>query len=130
MVTGGDEGFEIFLSWSGERAGAVAGALRDWLPVFLPGAQPWSSSRDIRAGTVWLSGLLRSLATAKYGIVCLTPENVDSRWMLFEAGAVSNALDQARVCPYLLGLEPGEVANPLGLFQGKRADKEHTFEML
>lgn len=56
----------------------------------------------------------------------LTPENVDSAWILFEAGALSKTINQTFVCPYLIDLEPTDVKGPLAQFQAAKSDKEDT----
>ncbi len=52
-------------------------------------------------------------------------------WVMFEAGAVSNALPDNAVCPYLVGMKPVDlVEGPLTQFQAKVADRESTLEMV
>lgn len=120
---------KVFLSWSGDRSKQIAEALRDWLPLILGYAKPWVS-RDIPAGVNWERHLAKNLEEARYGILCLTSDNLDAPWILFEAGALSTALDTSAVCPYLLDVDFKEVTRPLSQFQGKTAKKEPTFEML
>jgi hypothetical protein len=118
----------VFISWSGNRSRHVAQALRDWLPMVLQAAKPWTSSADIDKGSRGLAELARALENIKVGIICLTPENLSEKWILFEAGALSKTLDPGtRVCTYLLGgLQPRDVPRPLGEFQATVAEKEET----
>jgi hypothetical protein len=116
---------KVFLSWSGERSRAVAEALQDWLPDAVPGVDPFLSV-DIEKGARWSAEVAKQLEESKVGIICLTPENLDSPWILFEAGALSKTLSDARVCTFLLGLEPSQVRPPLSQFQATRANKEDT----
>jgi hypothetical protein len=79
----------VFICWSGERSFAVAKAVQELLeangvPVFL--------SDEIEKGTAWFASILDRLRRAKAGIVCLTPENLQSPWMHFEAGALAHGL--------------------------------------
>lgn len=64
------------------------------------------------------------------GVLCLTPENLQSSWMSFEAGALSKAVSASRVIPYLLGFEPRELEGPLAQFQAVRADQDGTFRLV
>src|SRR5262249_31597399 len=66
------------------------------------------------------------------GIVCLTPENLEAPWILYESGALSKTVDdKTRLCTYLLGdLQPSDVKGPLSEFQHTRADKEDTRRMI
>ena len=98
---------KLFISWSGERSRTVANAFRDWIQSVINDVNAWVSDEDIAKGANWPINLQRELHDAKFGMICVTPENVAEPWILFEAGALSRAIDQAnvRVCPYLLGLE-------------------------
>jgi len=51
------------------------------------------------------------------GVLCLTRENLSSPWMLFEAGAISKALQASRVIPLFHGLTPVDLPSPLSQFQ-------------
>lgn len=122
----------VFISWSGERSRAAAEALRGWIPIVLQAAKPWMSETDIEKGSRGLDEVGRALEGMKVGIICLTPENLTSEWISFEAGALSKTLDtKTRVCTYLLaGLQPQDVEPPLGLFQATRAEKEDTRKLI
>jgi hypothetical protein len=126
------ETYNVFISWSGDRSKGAAEALREWLPTVLQAAKPWMSDTDIDKGSRGLDEIGRALEGIKIGIICLSPENLNKDWILYEAGALSKTLDaKTRVCTYLLGdLEPKHVKPPLGLFQATRADKEGTRKLL
>jgi hypothetical protein len=49
---------------------------------------------------------------------------------LFEAGALSKALDTSLVCPLLLGVEPADLQGPLAQFQATRATREDVRKLL
>lgn len=117
---------KVFISWSGPRSHAVALALRDWLPSVIQALQPWMSAADIQRGAQWPTQIAGQLAECNVGIICLTPENLNERWILFEAGALSKALDRAFVCTYLVGLEPTELDWPLAMFQATTATQDST----
>jgi hypothetical protein len=119
-----------FISWSGDRSKAVALALRDWLPQVINALKVWVSSVDIEKGTRWGPEIAKRLTDSKVGIICLTPENLKSPWILFEAGALSAKLDRSLVCPYLFDLGPADVNGPLVQFQASKAEKEDTERLL
>jgi hypothetical protein len=123
----------IFISWSGKRSEWVAEALKDWLPTVIQTARPWLSTRDIEKGTRGLSEMNKALNGMGFGISCLTPENLDERWILFEAGALSKAFDddKARLWTYLLAdLQYQDVVAPLSQFQHTKAEKEDTRKLI
>jgi len=126
------EGYNVFVSWSGSRSNWVAQAVRDWLPLVLQTAKPWMSTNDVEKGTRGLGEVSTNLQGVKIGIVCLTPENLDAPWILYEAGALSKTIDEkTRLCTYLLGgLQFQDVKPPLGMFQATKPDKSDTLEMV
>ena len=78
---------KVFISWSGEHSRQIALALREWLPQALQAAKPYMSEKDTEAGGLWDVILATQLEGSDFGIICLTPSNLDSRWLNFEAGA-------------------------------------------
>jgi len=105
----------VFLSWSGQQSKAVAETLCSWISQVIQAAEPWISL-DIEKGMRWSSEISNKLEVSKVGIICLTQDNLDAQWILFEAGALSKTKD-VQVCTFLLGLNPTDVQQPLGQFQ-------------
>jgi hypothetical protein len=120
----------VFISWSGPRSRKLAEAVYDFLPDVIQQTRPWLSSEDIDRGRRWGIELAGALKEAKIGIICLTPENLDARWILFEAGALAKSLENAFVCPYLLGLEKSQVPPPLGDFQLSLSTEDETLSLV
>lgn len=121
---------KVFISWSGERSKKVAEALREWLPNVIQALDPWMSSEDIEKGARWYVDIVSELEAAYYGIICLTPDNIESPWIHFEAGALSKSMEKSRVCPYLFRIEPSKIKGPLVLFQAAKSTKEDTKKLL
>jgi len=121
---------DVFISWSGERSKAAAEALRDWLPKIINALKPWLSVADIDKGARWGTEIANKLKDSKAGIICLTPDNLHSDWLLFEAGALSKTIENTYVCPFLIGLEPADVKAPLAQFQATRATKKDVLKLL
>ena len=114
---------KVFISWSGEPSRQIALALRDWIPVVIQAVKPYMSEQDNEAGARWLDGVSTELDTTHFGIICVTPNNIDSRWVNFEAGALSKAVDRARVAPLLYGFDSlSDLVPPLSQFQAKLAN--------
>ncbi len=121
---------DIFISWSGERSKAVASALADLLPQAAQHIKPWMSAHDVAAGTRWADQLHTQLSNTSFGVICLTPENVNAPWLLFEAGMLAKGVSGASVVPYCVGFDAEEVPFPLQQFQGVNADEEGTRKLL
>jgi hypothetical protein len=121
---------DVFLSWSGASSRLLAEALRDWLPLVLQSLKPWISATDVAKGARWGAEVAAHLANARVGILCLTAENLQAPWVLFEAGALSKVIASSFVCPYLLDIEPSALQGPLVQFQAARAEREDTRRLI
>ena len=118
---------KLFISWSGNISHQVALIFREWLPYVLPFVQPHVSSEDIEKGTHWRSKIAGEIEEADAGIICVTRDNLDSRWLNFEAGALSNSLKSDMpnlVCPFLFGIDDSDLEGPLQLFQTTKYKKD------
>ncbi len=83
------ESGKVFLSWAGLKSKAIAEALHEWFPLVINAIKPWVSSRNIGPGARWNPSLASQLEGARMGILCLTPDALNSQWLRFEAGALS-----------------------------------------
>lgn len=108
----------------------VAEALYDWLPCVIQAAEPWMSEWDITPGDRWSVLLAEQLEDAHFGIICLTPENLNAPWIHFEAGALSKVIGKSHVCPYLFDLDPKKLDYPLAQFQAIKSDEEGTKKLV
>lgn len=114
----------IFLSWSGERSKKVAHLLDEWLQCVIQRVKPWMSSKDIDRGTIWFSEINDQLKATSIGIICLTRENLNKPWILFEAGALLKGLSSSRLCTLLIDLQPADITDPLAQFNHTNPNKE------
>lgn len=119
---------KVFLSWSGERSEQMAEFLKLWLKEVIQAVDPWVSS-DIEKGIRWSPKISAELEESKIGIICLTRENLDENWILFEAGALSKTKD-ARVCTFLLDLKSADIKPPLGQFQHTQFEEEDVRKLI
>src|SRR5688572_1692433 len=94
----------VIVSWSGTASHEAAKAVYRWLPLVLDKVEPWISSEDIASGAGWFGELKEALDSVEAAIICVTPSNVHSEWMHYEAGAVAAKVKRPFVCPYLLSV--------------------------
>jgi hypothetical protein len=120
----------VFLSWSGVRSRRLAQELQIWLKPVIQAVQPWMSDSGIDAGQRWSSEIAVRLRDSNFGVICVTPENVGAPWLLFEAGVLSRAMDNARVVPLLLGLPKSELPFPLAQFQAVATDRDGMLSLV
>lgn len=121
---------KVFISWSGKRSKALANTLRDWLPMALQYVEPWVSDKDISAGDRWAQAIAGELEASSFGIICITPENLHSEWILFESGALSKSMLDAKVIPLLYGLEISDLSGPLSQFQAQKLEESGIMEVV
>lgn len=121
---------KIFISWSGEISFKVAKVLKDWIPCVIQDVYPYFSSEDIDKGARWSTDIAKELETASFGILCVTKDNLNSKWLNFEAGALSKAVDKAKVCPLLFHLKPSDITDsPILQFQMAHVDKADIYKL-
>ncbi|WP_439572592.1 toll/interleukin-1 receptor domain-containing protein [Phreatobacter sp.] len=121
---------KVFISWSGERSESLAKSLRDWLKLVLYYVEPWVSQSDIQAGERWSVEVAKELEGSNFGIICITKENMNAPWILFEAGALAKSMQEGRVIPLLLDIDFKDISGPLAQFQAKKADSNGINEII
>jgi hypothetical protein len=121
---------KIFLCWSKSRSKAIAEKWASLLPK-IGDIQPILST-EFKKGQEWSAMLRKDLDQAKTGIVFLTPENVSSPWIHFEAGALAKAVGsrQGSLFTYVYGFDPGKLNGPLSTYQSTAATREDTRRLL
>jgi len=121
---------KIFISWSGNASKKIACVLKDWIPTVIQSVDTWVSSEDIHKGSRWGVQLSKELEETSFGIICLLPGNVNEPWINFEAGALSKTVDNSRVVPFLININPSELSSPLSQFQATIYDKEDVRKLV
>ena len=121
---------KVFISWSKNLSKECAEILSDWIKCTLQASEPWISSKDIDKGSLWFNEINDQLKDTKVGIVCLTKDNKDNPWILFESGALAKGLSVNRVCTFLIDLSPADLANPLAQFNHTIPDQEGMKSLL
>ena len=117
---------KVFISWSGTRSWETAKLLHGWLKQVINEVEPWVSNEDLTKGADWSGEITDQLNAAEFGIICVTPGNMNRPWLLFEAGALSRQVNNvaSRVAPLLIGFNSkSDVPYPLGRFQATEPPK-------
>jgi hypothetical protein len=121
----------VFISSAGEQGRKVAGAFREWLPRMLPGIDVSADTRDEKPGEAGLPALLSQLEKASLCLLFLTPQNVRSPWMYFEAGAMAGKKHGPKIVPYLAGVSGSYLmAGPLSQFSWVDGSRQGTWSLL
>lgn len=107
---------KVFMSWSGDRSREVAKLLDFWIKCVVQASRPWISTSGIDSGSIWFNQINSELQDTTFGIICLTKENKEAPWILFESGALAKGLASSRVCTFLIDLETRDIRDPLAQF--------------
>lgn len=100
----------LFIGWSKDASRAIAQTFRDWILEVNSKIFPFVSFEDIRPGMDWRKTLSQSLMKANFGVLCMTEENLNAPWLLYETGLLSMATSQnnpdgePRIAPILFGV--------------------------
>ena len=121
---------KVFISWSKSLSQECALILRDWIKCTLQASKPWMSSEDLDKGTVWFSKISSELSDTSIGIICLTAENKNNPWILFESGALAKGLEEQRVYTLLIDLKPKDIEPPLSQFNHTTPNKMDMKKLL
>lgn len=108
----------------------IAELIKKFIPKVIQSAKPYYTPDDIEKGLKWETEINQKLAECSIGLICLTKDNTDKPWILFEAGALSNRLDKAKVCPVLFGIKKSEITGPLSTFQLTEFTKNDFLKLL
>lgn len=121
---------KVFISWSGELSKKLAEEVRIWLPGVLQFVKPYFTPNDIEKGTRWSTDIASELESSNAGIICLTKDNLNKPWILFEAGALSKNFGKSNVCTILFNLDSTDFSGPLTSFQATKFDKADFKKLL
>lgn len=120
----------VFLSWGGDLSKQIAEELRTWIPSVLQFAKPYFTPNDIEKGSKWSSEITQKLADTHVGIICLTRDNLQRPWILFESGALSKDLEKSKVCSVLFDVDQADLSGPLSTFQTTTFDRTDFKKLL
>jgi hypothetical protein len=82
---------KVFISWAGTKSRVVAEALHGWLPNVVNAVEPFMSEMDIGKGALGVKVIADQLQSSRFGIICLTADNLSRPWINYEAGALAKS---------------------------------------
>ena len=121
---------KVFMSWSGTRSREVAKLLDYWVKCVVQASRPWISTSGIDSGSIWFNQISSELQDTTFGIICLTKENKEAPWILFEAGALAKGLASSRVCTFLIDIETKDIRDPLAQFNHTLPNYESMWKLV
>lgn len=129
--TSPDTKTKVFIMWSGELSRRVAELLSEFLVDAMQGVQPFLSTHSIGKGQLWMSTIGAGLEASSFGIACMTSDNLDAKWIHFEAGAIAKHASEARVATLRINVEQAAITGPLANFHDTNlSDNEDFLKLL
>ncbi|MBU4233973.1 MAG: TIR domain-containing protein [Desulfobacterales bacterium] len=120
----------VFISWSGKTSKRLGEVFRDWMPAVIQAVKPYFSPEDVEKGARWYPEISNKLEQCEAGLICLTRENLEAPWIMFEAGALSKSVERSRLVPLLFGIDTADIKGPLIQFQAARFSKDEIKKLL
>lgn len=122
---------KLFISWSGPAAEMIAKSLKEFCCniLDLKDADIFFST-EIMKGARWREEVFKQLLECNHGVVCITPESKESRWLLFESGALATKEQNCPLFTFLRRVRPSDVSEPLSTFQHASADHNGTLDLM
>jgi len=108
---------KVFISWSENLSKQIAKSLHGWIPSVIQSIEAYFTPENIDKGSRWFPEISDELEKTNYGILCITKENLNSPWMIFEAGALSKKVKKSGVCPILFDVSTSDLPPVLAQFQ-------------
>lgn len=108
----------------------MAELLRTWVQSVVQAVEPWVSSSDIDRGSLWFNQIINELSSTTHGIICITKDNKDKPWILFEAGALAKGLVSSRIYTLLVDLNSEDIKDPLAQFNHTMPTKEGMSKLI
>lgn len=119
----------VFISWSGKRNKELARLFVLYGKDLLTNVSFYFSSDEIKGGEKQRQNIESGLNNTNFGIVFLTSTNLSSKWIYFEAGAISRTLEKHRIIPLLYDIDIEKIGEPFSAYQGFKIDKESLLKV-
>ena len=113
--------------------------MKIWLTEIFPKGVEVRVSTDIEKGAIWRNELETFLSNSRAGLLCITPEALESPWVNFEAGFLARSISAGQLAAarpagqlftFLLGATASDLKGPLADFQSTDASDERDTERL
>ena len=122
---------KVFISWSGDLSKEVASLLNEWLQSVAPFVTTYLSVDNLHLGERWSLNLSKELQETEFGIFCMTADNINSAWINYEAGVLSQDIDGSHLIPLLINVSNEALqVSPLAQFQTTALDKNGVLRLV
>ena len=125
----------IMISWSGALSRDIGIILRELLSVTSQATDIFLSAEDIKPGDNWQLAITEIIASCQIAIVCVTSENSDSPWLMYEFGVLTQKNNddilKRQVIPLLIDTDVKMLhSSPLLQYQTCDLSKEAIYNLV
>ena len=120
----------VFICWAGSLSKKVAQRFYEYLELSPLHVEVRFSPEGIASGERWPGWLSQSLESAHCGWLFMTRENLENKWIHFEAGSLGKDVEKSRVCPILIDITNAELRPPLSHFQARQFNEDEIFKAI
>lgn len=121
---------KVFISWSGDLGKSIGNQLKIFLESVIQSLEIFIST-EMERGSIWNVLINKELSNTSCGIICLTADNFESPWILFESGALAKGIEQNRIYTFLVNIDPSDLlSSPLAQFNHTFPSKESCFQLV
>lgn len=121
---------KIFISWSKPISKSIAEDIKSFLRQVHQQFDYFLSDENIPHGSFWSKSIGDNLKESVAGIICVTPENISSPWLNFEAEALFRS-EKQRVYVLLFGVTVRDIeSSPLREIQTTDFKKDSMLNMV
>jgi len=117
---------KIFLCWAEDDSEQIARKIVNCLyNIFEPDIKIFFSEHNIAGGSRWNHELAEALELHNFGLLCLTPNNLNSGAIHYEAGALGKHHNDSHVIPLLFNINNiVALQGPISFFQAVDSNDE------
>lgn len=117
----------VYVSYSGELSRDIASVIKECFPMIIQSLNVFVSAQDVKIGSFWRSELERTMEESECAIICITKENNNSPWLIFEAGMMAK---KTTLVPLLIDIGYQELNDPLAVFHATLLGKEGLYSII
>ena len=126
----------LFIGWSGRTSEKIAKSLKRWIENVNPNVASFVSFEDISLGTNWRETLYQALEDTNYGILCVTPDNRNAPWLVFETAQMELAMRQHNpqgkpyIVPLLFCVESIDLPSLFSQYQSAKFNRDTMWRLV
>ena len=124
-----EKNLKVFISYSGDLSKSIAKEFNNWFREFIY-VDTYFLEEDIGLGQHMHEKLEEELEKTSFCIIFLTPDKINSEWMLWAAGMLSGKRSRIQTCVLTFNIPIKEVPEQLKVFINIEYSKDSIHKLL